>query len=195
MSGNRLDRRLARLEDSAISAADDDPRLTWLLWPGPERVTVLALVDFCAAYGSLFASIGGPSNAPGFNALPVDARTLLVNQWALWGSSRRFARIVASFVSEPAEFVQPLWYLRSTVRHAQLRRRFQAWYPDLLARFASEGDPVYTSHRTFRAENWPARATWTVEERGYIGTRFFHWSQKRAERAGEHCVRYPMGAP
>jgi len=162
----RLDVLTARL-----TPEDVDPRLTWLLWPGPDRVKVLAVVDYCATMAAYFPVYGGPARAPGFASLPRESQELLVQLWALWGSSRRFSRIVAGFVDEERELVQPLWWIRAMVRRASLRRRF----PGLLRLFAERGDPLYTSHATYREENWPERETWTLEERDYLSHRFYQW--------------------
>lgn len=172
-------RRIANLERDRY-CINGDPRMDWLKWPGPDRVIVLALVDFVAESPRSFWLEEGPSNAPGFDALHADARQVLSDIWELWGSSRRFARIVASIVNWDIEFVLPLWAIQALITRAKMRRRF----PSLLARFARDGDPTYSSHRTYRAENWPERTTWSDDERSYLSKRFFDWDQRERARQG-----------
>jgi hypothetical protein len=163
---------------------DFDPRLTWASWPGAGRAAVLALVDFVAEHAADFTIYDRPNAVPGFDELPDDARALLQDLWRLWGTSRRFPRFIASLVNNDTQVVAPVWAIRALITRATMRRRFRG----VLARFARDGDPTYTSHRTYRAENWPERAVWSAGERRYLSKRFFEWDQNRRRRIGELLV-------
>lgn len=179
-------KRLATAEPHALKHSED-PRLSW---QGHEpqredREAVLALADYVTEWGHDFVHFEGPQNAPGFDRLPTKAQTLLLRMWALWGHSPRFVLAPDYLVYRDHQHVVELYQIDAFLSRVEMRRKFRG----LLRLFAERGDPLYSSHRTYRADAWPERERWTKDERHYLSGRFFKWWQQvRASTFAPHAA-------